>query len=776
MIHSRRFDLATKPVLLAGLFTLAMPFAAIAAQATQDWPYSPNSLKLQPDPPSRAASSRVTSSGAPAAPIEMVSGTNFILPLGKLTGAAQPIKLSGAAAAYTFAIPVPALWQAKQVVLSLVGTASRALIDTSQLVVLVNGNVVRQFSLSGRGEGFRHEFEIPVALLRVGFNEVRVEVAQHYTDTCEYPLASQLWTQLDLEQSRLAIVADPLPVTPLLSKLDSFFDKADWRTRHVVTVLTPAAPGVREMQALGLVAQGIGQRYEYVPVSLMHRRLPPIPRELAAQVDPSSGGAVILGTFAQLAPYLTGIETGASTEPMIAVRPFPGDPTRFLLIMAANNDEQLIEVAKAFSVRQVPWPDSASTTIRQLKLPDVADFDARFSTPYASSGAFPLRALGFKSTTYNGPESPGSTIRFWNGSWQGRAQVRMHLTYASGMGTQSAVNLLVNGIMQGSIPLNNPDGGVYEKYAVSIPAGALKQGWNQLEIKPIMIPVSNGGECRPFYNGNLAMTVYEDTTLQKFGGNASDTSDLALLTGAGSFYSYGPSGQDMAIRLTDADSTTLSAGLTLLAKLRQVYGGPLHSLQFGTVDSSAVKNQFWVGAYTNLPPAIQESFFKNLPNELSVKVPLAKTSTFAVLEGSAWLSQWMDRLGFNNAAPKYAVAQLDMSNTLRSSVFAKTANQNGKELTVITAEQGKILQKGIDQLVQHGPWSQLQGSLAYWDADTPVLRTVSLDDAPFSAYGLRGGLSLIISQYPWRSLFVLMVLVVLMALLTRRALQSYRKK
>ncbi|MES2830404.1 MAG: cellulose biosynthesis cyclic di-GMP-binding regulatory protein BcsB [Pseudomonadota bacterium] len=758
-----------KKIALAGLLSLVVPSLASAAQ--QHWPYTADSMRV-----ARDSASALASIPAPVPTIALVEGTRFVLPLGKLTGASQPVKLSGAAAAYTFSMPVPALWRAKQVVLSLVGTASRALIDTSQLVILVNGNVVRQFPLSSRSEGFRHEFEIPVDLLRVGFNEVRVEVAQHYTNTCEYPLAPQLWTQLNLEQSQLAIVADPLPVTPLLSKLDSFFDKADWRSRQVVTILTPTAPGVREMQALGLVAQGIGQRYDYVPVSLMHRRLPPMPRELATQIDPSSGGAVVLGTFAQLAPYLAGMEIEPGAEPMIAVRPFPGDATRFLLILAAGNDEQLVEVAKAFSVRQVPWPDSASTTIRQLKLPEVAEFDARFSTPYAASGAFPLRALGFKSTTYNGPDAAGATIRFWNGSWQGRAQVRVHLAYASGMGTQSAVNVLVNGIMQGSIPLNNPDGGVYEKYAVSIPAGALKQGWNQLEIKPILIPVSNGGECRPFYNGNLAMTLYEDTTMQKFGGNVSELSDLALLTGAGSFYSYGPSGQGMAIRLTDADSTTLSAGMTLLAKLRQVYGGPLHRLQFGTVDSSAVQNQFWVGPYANLPPAIQESFFKNLPTELSVEVPLAKTSTFAVLEGAQWFSQWTDRLRSNAVAPQYAVAQLDMANTLRTSVFAKTAKSDGKELTVITAEQGKVLQKGIDQLVQHGPWSQLQGALAYWDADAPVLRTVSLDDAPFSAYGLRGGLSLLISQHPWRSLVVLMVLVILMALLTRRALISYRRK
>ena len=700
----------------------------------------------------------------------------FTIALSKLAGTPQPVKLSGVSAAYSFSVPVPALWRTKSVSLRLVGTASRSLIDTSQLVVTVNDTVIRQFPLAARGEGFSYELSIPVTALHPGFNTVRVEVAQHYTNNCEYPMAPQLWTQLNLEQSRLVVAAAPLDVKPSLNRLDTLFDKADWEDHPVVSIMSQQAPGEAMVQALGLVAQGIGQRYDYVPVSLLHQRLPQSPADLAATATPQAKGVVILGTLANLRPYLADMDIPAEHEAILALRPFPGNPARFMLILAAKTEAQLVDVARAFSVQQVPWPNSAWVSIKNLKLPEAEKLDARFGTPYAPAGAFPLRALGFQSTTYTGNDSPGSSIRFWNGSWQGRAQVRVHLSYGSGIGAQSALNIGTNGIMQGSIPLNNQDGGTYEKYAVSIPAGALKPGWNTLEFKPVMIPVNNGGECKPFFVGNLALTVYEDTTMQKFGGNVTNLPDLALLTGTGRFYSFGPSGQDMSVRLTDNSSTTLSAGMTLLAKIRQVYGGPLHRLHFGTMESPEAKSLFWIGPYGKLPVPVRDTFFKGLPSHFSVEAPMVKTSTFAVLEGAEWFSQALDLLGLNTAAPHYAIAQLDMSNTLHTSVFAKTAIDQGKELTVFTAEEGTVLQRGLEKLVQHGSWSQLQGSLAYWDLEGATVRTVALEDAAFSAYGLRGGLSLLISQYPWRSLIMLLILTALMVLLTRRALRAYRQK
>jgi hypothetical protein len=703
-------------------------------------------------------------------------GQIFTLPLATLAGSTAPVKLTGVNGTYTFSIPVPALWRARRVTLTLAGTASRALIDTSQLVIMVNGTVVRQFALAAMGDSFTHQIEIPTTLLKSGYNDVRIEAAMHYTNTCEYSMAPQLWTQLSLEQSNISILADPVGVTPLLSKMDDFFDKTDWQTKHVVPVLTKQVPTAGEMQALALVAQGIGQRFDYVPVSIQHRLLPATAKNFASHIDPLSRGAVVIGTFANLKPYLVGIDGITGTEAVIAVRPFPDDPTRFMLILAAPNDEKLIEVAKAFSVKYMPWPDSASTVVKNLKLPEVEGFDVRSTIPYAPSGAFPLRALGFKTTTFKGVDSPGSSIRFWNGSWQGRAQLRVHLTYASGISAQSALNIMVNGVLHGSIPLNNPNGGTYEKYAVSIPAVALKQGWNQLELKPVMVPISNGGECRPIYNGNLALTIYEDTTMQKFGGNATNTPDLSLLSGAGRFYTYGPSGQDMSVQLTDSGSPTISAGMTFVGKLSQVYGGPLHRLQFGTTAPSGSKNQFWIGPYDQLPANVQSVFFRDLKTQLTIQAPLAKTSTFAVLEGAEWFSQWMDFFGINTVAPRYSIAQVDISNTLRTSVFAKTALEGDKEVTVITAEKADVLQQGVEQVVQHGGWSQLQGSLAIWRIGSDKIHTVALDDAAFSAYGLRGGISILISQHPWRSLTALLLLITLMVLLTRRALVAYRKE
>ena len=99
-----------------------------------------------------------------------------------------------------------------------------------------------------------------------------------------------------------------------------------------------------------------------------------------------------------------------------------------------------------------------------------------------------------------------------------------------------------------------------------------------------------------------------------------------------------------------------------------------------------------------------------------------------------------------------------------------------KTVTVLTASDLQTLKNGAYSLIDYGHWSQLQGSFAYWDPAEEPLYAVTYANAPFSAYGLRGGLGLWISQYPWISLLITLVFIGLMALVLRRALAIYQKR
>jgi hypothetical protein len=102
--------------------------------------------------------------------------------------------------------------------------------------------------------------------------------------------------------------------------------------------------------------------------------------------------------------------------------------------------------------------------------------------------------------------------------------------------------------------------------------------------------------------------------------------------------------------------------------------------------------------------------------------------------------------------------------------------QDDRPLTVFTAFNAEALRAGVDAVVGHGPWSQLRGGFATWRAGHGEVQTVADEDAPFQAFSLRGGLGLWVSQYPWRALALLGLLLVVLVMATRAALRVYRRR
>ena len=710
------------------------------------------------------------------AKVGAAGSTRFVLPLSRLAGHERPVRLSSTSASTRFSLPMPALWQAEDVKLELVGTVSLALNETSQLEVSVNGRVVHQFRIDGRLQNFRREIAIAAAALHDGFNEVQVTVAQHYTDKCEYPMAPQLWTEIDIAASRFVITASPKAVPTRLDRLDALFDKAVLAEPPIVSVLTAAAPSAPMLSAMGLVAQGIGERFDYVPVRLATARFPPALAALGSTLPAGARGAVVIGTFEQLESYLQGMPIPAGSGPVAALRQLPGDAARFVLVLAAQKEEDLPVVATALAMQRMPWPDREWVSIAELKLPPpgaVTDIAAALKP---STDAFPLSALGYSTATFSGVTAGGASLRFWNGSWQGRAQIRVHLSYGSGMSAQSALNVMANGVMHGSIPLDRATGGVYDNYTISFPTGALRPGWNTLELQPVLVPQTNGGDCKPFFPGNLAVTVYDDSTVQTFSGSPLKRPDLALLATDGRVVTTARVGVGMALQLTDGEDATVGAGLTLLAKLTQVFHGPLLRSRLMVGEDKDATNRLWVGSLDRLPPAVRSAAGLGEAGRLNLPVPLIRSVEVPVLEGSDTLQRLREALQGPPGAPTIVGAQVALDGLLAQHTLAVTVLEGGEPLTVFVASTPAEVQAGMHDVVGYGQWAQLRGGLALWRPGSTTVQAVSADDAPYTAYSLRGGLGLWVSQYPWWALLILVAVMALLMVLTRIVLASYRRR
>ena len=275
---------------------------------------SPQSLaktRVQPRRPNATVKERVQATAQLS-----TAASEFTVPFSRLIGDEKPVRLAGVASSLKLSLPLPALMQAQAVRLELSGTASRALISFSQLEVAVNGRVVRQVGLGGGEEDFRHSIRIPVSVLREGFNEVQITVAQHYHETCEYPMASQLWTDIHLRDSHFVVTASPTTVPARLDQLDALFDKAVFADAPPVSILTADAPQADVLRAAGLVAQGLGHRYDYVPIRIHTGRFPTALSALDTAMPTQARVVVVMGTFASLASYLKGLGAAPKPQPV----------------------------------------------------------------------------------------------------------------------------------------------------------------------------------------------------------------------------------------------------------------------------------------------------------------------------------------------------------------------------------------------------------------------------------------------------------------------------
>jgi hypothetical protein len=754
MMHPTALTSLYRHALAAARFAVVLPLALAPLAMAQTDP--------QNDPRTAASSKRT-------------DATEFTIPLSRLMGNDKPVRLTGVASSMKLSLPLPGLMQARSVRLELAGTASRALLASSQLEIAVNGRVIRQFGLDGSADGFRHSINVPLSVLREGFNEVQLTVAQHYTNTCEYPMASQLWTEIQLRESQFVVSATPKAAAARLDTLDALFDKAVFTDAPPVSVFTAQTPKGAVLSASGLVAQGVGHRHDYVPVRIASARFPSAFAQLGAALPPKARTGVVLGTFTELASYLQGLGVPTDSGPVVAVRALPEDPTRFVVILAAATEAELPIAATAFALQRMPWPGRAWVAVRDLQLPSTAAMEAAAAAQKVSNRSLPLSALGYTTTTYSGLPTGNATLRLWNSSWQGRMQLRLHLNYGSGMAGQSALNVVANGVMHGSIPLSDPTGGAYTSYAVTLPTGSLRLGWNTVELQPVLVPQTNGGECKPFFLGNLTTTIYDDSTLQAFGGSPLMRPDLGLIARDGRNPQMAPLGEGMAVQLTDAEDATVGAGLTLMAKLTQVLRTPLLRASFQVGPDEKATNRLWVGTMERLPEQVRERTGLASADRLLLSVPLVQSVKVPVLEESDTLTRLQALLQGPPSQPLVLEAKVALNDASSHHAIAATAFDGGHPLTVFTAASPQDLEKGLHDVVGYGPWAQLRGGMAFWRPGEPV-KTVISEDAPFSAYTVRGSLGLLISQYPWWSLAIVLAMIALVVVLTRIVLARYRRR
>jgi hypothetical protein len=690
--------------------------------------------------------------------LQNVSGEQITL--AHLLGTETPLTLNGIDAQTEFALPIAQLVQVASANLTLALVPSAGLNTDSWITVRINGLTVGQINLAtARLEGRAISMAIPVTALKPGYNTVQLLAAQHSLTRCAPALSPDLFTQVDTQNSFFTLSTTPINPDLTLDQLGELFDPAsDEKQAHVsVYVSHPNEAGLAT--TLAYAAQGVARRFNYLPVNFSLRPLDKAGDLPEAQAgEPLPTAAVLIGNYTELTPYLVGLNLSDTQNPRLIVRRFDAAPARYVVILVANTVAAQQQLALRLALTELPLPDTRIMTLDALTLSGLPE-----NPPPRQNNGFQFRDLGVKSTTLSGIDAPSLDFQVWNAGWKQKAQVRLHLSYAAGMSAQSALNVWINGVLQGAIPLNLPQGGEYADFAVTLPTTMLTAGWNKIRLQPVLIPISNGGECKPFFPGNLSVSVFDDSKFIWMGNGSEEyPRDLAIFSGFNGLKWASGWLEGLNIQLSATNNDLLSAAMTLTGKLSQTAHLPLIKLNVGTV---LPKNDWPTVLISTLDAlgAEDKHRFGLSPEGIMSRLQNNTAGQISPLnwDGKPNLTNWVE-----------SKSALDLTQL----TFAAVAEDPAQPEYLFAASTPKTLQMGIARAVGFGVWSQLTGTLAYWPSDGKPVISIGRTQEPFRNYGLQRGLSIWITQNPWYGLLILLMAGTFTALAIRWGIISYRRR
>ncbi len=229
----------------------------------------------------------------------------------------------------------------------------------SHLKLIMNGTLFAtiqpapgQFGGSD-GRDFDAEFTIPPELL-VHNNTLTIEFIGHYVFVCEDPANTTLWARVH-RNTFLEIDGDLLPLADDLKQLPQPFVDPAVIQPPVVSVIFPAPPSYKAIQAAGIVTSYFGLVSENRPVRF--------PVHIGA--IPTGNAIVIAENPASLPP---GLNLPAASGPTVAMRTNPNDPYGKILIVTGGNADDLVTAAQAIALHS-DMLNGAQVPIENLKLP-----------------------------------------------------------------------------------------------------------------------------------------------------------------------------------------------------------------------------------------------------------------------------------------------------------------------------------------------------------------------------------------------------------------------
>ena len=775
---------------LLGCISALAPYAAAAAQAAKTALPDSAAKTALPGPAAKTTSATIT--------------------LASLMPARQQIRLRYTSDEFTLYVPVSPRSKVKSALLHVQLTNSISLLkERSQLVVRPNGRVLAQVPLNPAQPESNVDVRLPVALLKAGYNQLVFSVAPHYTLRCEDPSAPELWTEIDTLASTLTIDSDLAPLQPRLSDMAQLFDPKLGGEQGITIVTAAPAPMRDDQLQWGmLVAQGAALRLQYAPLNVRHEiaaRSGAHARSGAASANfpglkqdgMQSSDSALIGTKAELEPYLAKSILDGITGGFPGVYALDADPRRFVLVVSGNTAAEVAAAARAFAFLNFPYPDTPSMLVAAIEYAALADYAGKNAV--TQKGVYRFSQLDFRSATVRGfaVSSLVNEEHIQNMeievvmpadlfAREDRNVDRvLHFAYGAGLRRDSVLNIMLNERFERAIALDQQSGAAYQKYQISIPLRSFQPGVNKVRFAPRMMPLITG-ECLAIQTENLQLTLFEDSLLSMPDAvHFVAMPNLRLLVRTGFPYNVKTDGSAALVHVAPNDSRTIAAAWMLIAKLAQRNGYPLHHLGISfALPAQDNKDLIVVGITGKIDPKV----LKGAPLEFGKfsRIPYPVASERPAEE---WPRDWLERLLPGTSRPLAAGTEGDAGN---KSVVVSQASElvshalamqypspvaAGRTATALMAANEDLLLQGMTEFIKPAIWNDLQGNVVIWNKGAESVSWQKAGgDYTVGAVGVTSRLEFYFFRYPWLWFGMLVVLTLLLAWITTMLLRRFRLK
>jgi cellulose synthase operon protein B len=664
---------------------------------------------IVPPPPAPAAAS--AAAPTPLLPVKpkTVASLNLELPLRRLIGRETSPAFTRS---WSVDWPVSHRLKVARVQLRLVYAVSGFSTPVPGVITIgLNRTVVGQVAINPDQPFNLAELDLPVASVLPGQNRLEFLLSVASQPGVRAPGQTEPFLQIDATQSVLKVEGDLRSLDPKLVELRDLVRNAPEApySFHIAIPATEKAFDDTALQAGALVTQAIAVNLRDQPFLVSHSA------RLRRGVD-----NIVVGESAQIDPFREAVGIAASDDAFIAIRPLPGDPTHFLLLVGGPKPADVLRAAGALARAEFGLP--ATQVVRVGNLPRgvmPAGQDQRLVIPGTTVS---LGALGMEAVTLAEEQDKVTLPFFLPGDFQSQARdtahLRVDLAQASPQSSSNAIKVYVNGLFAGALTENETMPETLSSRAINTPASLLKPGQNEIVLQLS----ENGGAAQSF---PLTLLTTSSLAIPASVGGV-ELPDLKRFSQALYPFPATPDGGDLGVQLTDGDPRSVDATWTLLGRMAQIAGGVLSeaTLSFNAIPDD--KNLVVIGLFPQIPEFLRDaSPLRPLPDGRVV----FHAPTPRAIEGEQSTStDWLDRM-LNRKPPappeppRAEELEIGLNGQLYEGIFLvqfRSPAHEKRAVLLFTGSSPEFLHTGAVSLLEDEVWGRLKGGLAFWQPNAPA--------------------------------------------------------